>query len=33
VTDNEDNEIAMTILRNFSRDITIDGNTLRISIK
>ncbi|MBO4740565.1 MAG: hypothetical protein J5605_02850, partial [Bacteroidales bacterium] len=28
-----DNDIAMSILRNFSRDINIDGNTIHIVIK
>ena len=33
VFESEENGIAMTILRNFSRDISTDGNTLRVTIK
>ena len=33
VFEREENGIAMTILRNFSRDISTDGNTLRVTIK
>ena len=29
----DDNSVAMVMLRNFSRDISIDGDTLRVAVK